>query len=79
MENLKNPKGTLEELAAEYGFTKPSYILANANELAQNKTFYEKCVLIDHKHNKTFIEHINEVNRLENSEDEATRKILKIL
>ena len=64
----------MEELVAEYGFTKLSYILANAN-----KTFYVTCTSIDHKRNKTFIEHSNGEHRIKNAEHKAARKIFKIL
>ena len=59
MVNLKNVKRALEELAVQYGFTKPFYILANAQGPAYNRTFYVICTLIDHKRNKTFIGHSN--------------------
>ena len=79
VENLKNPKGALEELSAEYGFTKPSYILVKSEGLAHNSTFYVTRTLIDCKHNKTFTEISNGENKLKNAEHEAERKIRKIL
>ena len=45
VENLRHPKGALEELLAGYGFTKPSYILVNSEGPAHNKNFYVTCTL----------------------------------
>ena len=79
MENHKNPEGALEELAAEYGFTKLSYTLVNTEESVHNRTFYVTYTLTDCKHNKTFAEISKGENSLKNAEHETARKILKIL
>ena len=79
LENLKNPKGVLAELSAEYGFNKPSYILVNLEGPAHNRTFYVTCTVNDCKHNKTFTEISNGKNKLKNAKYEAARKILKTL
>ena len=77
MENLKNPKGALEELSAEYGFTKHSYILVNSKVPAHNRTFNVSCTVEDCKRNKIFSESSNGEKNLKNAEHEAARKILK--
>ena len=79
VEHLKNPKGALEELSAEYGFTKPSYILIKSEGPAHNRTFYASCTIKDCKRNKIFSESSNGENKLKNAEHEAARKILKKL
>ena len=79
VEHLKNPKGELEELSAEYGVTKPSHILIKSEGPAHDRTFYASCTVKNCKRNKIFSESSNDENKLKNAEHGAARKILKNL
>ena len=49
VKKLQFAKGQLQELTAEYNFTKPKYTLEKTTEVYNKKRFFVRCVVEDQK------------------------------
>ena len=74
VEKLRFAKGQLEELTAEYNFTKPNYTLEETAESHNAKKIFVRCVVEDQKRDNRFSTVSRGENRIRNAEHEAGRK-----
>ena len=72
-------KGQLEELAAEYSFTKPKYTLEETTEADNAKVFVVRCEVEDRRRENKFSSVRNGEGRIRSAEHEAARKMLTTL
>ena len=79
VENLKFAKGPLEELSAEYDFSKPNFTLYRTEGPSHQRIFFVKCVVEDTKRGNLFIAISKGEPRIRLAEHSAARKILKQL
>ena len=77
--NLRFAKGQLEELAAEYGFTKPKYTLEETAGTDNAKIFIIKCEVEDRRRENKFSTVSNGERKIRSAEHEAARKMLTAL
>ena len=79
IEKLQFAKGQLEELTAEYNFTKPQYTLEETTEAYNKKKFFIRCLVEDQKRGNKFSTLSNVENRIRSAEQEAAKKMLATL
>ena len=79
VDNLKFAKGPLEELSAEYDFSKPNFSLYRTEGPSHKRIFFVKCVVKDTKRGNLFITISEGGARIRLAEHSAARKILKEL
>ena len=79
LEKLQFAKGQLEELTAEYNFTKPQYTLEETTEAYNKNNFFIRCVVENQKRENKFSTLSNGENRIRSAEHEAAKKMLAIL
>ena len=77
--NLRFAKGQLEELAAEYSFTKPKYTLEETAGTDNAKIFVIRCEVEDRRRKNKFSTVSNEEGKIRSAEHEAARKMLTAL
>ena len=77
--NLRFAKGQLEELAAEYGFTKPKYTLEETAGTDNAKIFVIRCEVEDRRRGNKFSTVSNGERKICSAEHEAARKMLTAL
>ena len=71
--NLRFAKGQLEELAAEYGFTKPKYTLEETAGTDNAKIFVIRCEVEDRRRENKFSTISNGERKIRSAEHEAAR------
>ena len=79
MEKLRFAKGELEELTAEYNWTKPKYTLEERAESYNAKKNFIRCMVEDQRRAKKFSTVSNGENRIRSAEHEAAKEMLAIL
>ena len=79
IEKLRFAKGQLEELTAEYNFTKPKYTLEETAESNNIKKFFVRCEIEDRRRENKFSTVSNGEGRIRSAEHEAAKEMLMIL
>ena len=77
--NLRFAKGQLEELAAEYSFTKPKYTLDETTGADNAKKFVVRFEVEDRRRENKFSTVSNGEGKIRSAEHEAARKMLPAL
>ena len=73
VETLRFAKGQLEELTAEYNFTKQKYILEETTESINRKTLFVRCVVEDQKRGNKFSALSDGESKILSAEHEAKK------
>ena len=74
--NLRFAKAQLEELAAEYSFTKPKYTVQETTGADSAKIFVVRCEVEDRRRENKFSTLSNGERKIRSAEHEAARKML---
>ncbi|XP_051169961.1 uncharacterized protein LOC127287195 [Leptopilina boulardi] len=79
IDDIRHPKGILEELTAEYNLEKPVFQLENVVGPSHNRRYDIKCTVKDLKHGNTFSAIAKNELRIKLAEHTVARKLLKLL